>query len=51
MKQLIVMVAMIILGLAIFGLIAGKKDSVYSTVSNVWEKEADSRVLYDEPLR
>ncbi len=51
MKQLIVTVALIVLGLALFGMIAGKDGSVYSTVRGVWEKEAEARGLADSPLR
>ena len=42
--QLIVM-----LGLAIFGMIVGGDDSLYSTVRGVWEKQAEHRLLTDDP--
>ena len=51
MKQLIVLVASVMLGLAIFGMIAGKENSIYSTLENAWEKEADHRVLSSAPAR
>ena len=51
MKQLIVLTASILLGLALFGLIAGREGSVYSAAKNVWESEADMRVLSDESAR
>ena len=50
MKQLIVTVALIILGLALFGMIAGKENSIYSTVRSVWEREAEYRGLSEDPL-
>jgi hypothetical protein len=44
MKQLIVMVAMIGLGLILFNLIAGDEDgSLISVMSNVWEQEIEHR--------
>ena len=51
MKQLIVTAALIMLGLAIFGMIAGSDDSLYSTVRSVWEKQAEHRLLTDDPPR
>ena len=51
MKQLIVTAALILLGLAIFGMIAGSEDSLYSTVRGVWEKQAEHRMLTDDPPR
>lgn len=51
MKQLIVLTASVILGLALFWLIAGRGNSVYSAAGNLWEQEADLRVLSDEPAR
>ncbi len=51
MKQLIVLAASVILGLALFGMIAGHENSLYSTVRKVWEKEADLRIFADEPAR
>ncbi|WP_324823742.1 hypothetical protein [Sinanaerobacter sp. ZZT-01] len=44
MKQIIVMVATILLGIAIFYMIMGPQDnSVYSTVQGVWKQEIDVR--------
>ena len=51
MKQLIVTVALIMLGLALFSMIAGPENSIYSTVRGVWEKETEYRGLTDAPLR
>ncbi len=51
MKQLIVLAAMIMLGAFLFGLIAGKDNSVYSTVRGVFEKQAEQRMLTDDPYR
>ena len=51
MKQIIVLTASILLGLALFSLIAGREGSIYSAAKNVWESEADMRVLSDEPAR
>ena len=51
MKQLIVLAAMIMLGAFIFGLIAGKNNSIYSTVRGVFEQQEEQRALTDEPLR
>ena len=40
MKQIIILMAMIFLGLAIYGIIAGDDDgSIKSTVSNLWQQE------------
>ena len=50
-KQIIVTVALIMLGLAIFGMIAGNEGSLYSTVRGVWEKQAEHRLLTDDPPR
>ena len=49
MKQLIVLVASVLLGLALFGMIAGRENSILSAAKNVWENEAELRVLSDEP--
>ena len=49
MKQRIVLTASILLGLALFSLIAGREGSIYSAAKNVWESEAELRVLSDEP--
>lgn len=44
MKELIVIVASVLLGLAIFGMIAGEQDgSVKSTLKKVWTNEVKSR--------
>ncbi|MBQ1892058.1 MAG: hypothetical protein II164_06930 [Firmicutes bacterium] len=51
MKQLIVLAAMIMLGAFLFGLIAGKENSVYSTVRGVFEKQTEQRMLTDDPYR
>jgi len=48
MKQLIVLISMILLGVILFGLIAGpEEDSTYSVVKGVWESEIDSRTMSD----
>lgn len=48
MKQLIVMVASIMLGLALFGMIAGDGDgSTYSLVKKVWQQEITLRTMGD----
>ncbi|MBQ9931407.1 MAG: hypothetical protein IJO79_03565 [Firmicutes bacterium] len=40
MKQLVVLLAMIVLGIAIYGIIAGDEDgSIKSTVSELWQQE------------
>ena len=49
MKQLIVLVATMLLGLALYGMIAGGENSIYSSMTEAWEKEADLRVLSQEP--
>lgn len=44
MKQIIVMTAMIVLGIAIFSLIAGEDDSsIINVVKGVWEQEIQMR--------
>ncbi len=44
MKQIIVMTATILLGVAIFHMIMGPQDdSVYSGVKSVWHQEIDIR--------
>ena len=44
MKDFIVLIASIMLGLAIFGLIAGNdKGSIKSTLKDVWTKEVNIR--------
>ena len=48
MKQLIVLVASIMLGIFIFGLIAGPQDgSIYSEVKGVWQQEIEARTMSD----
>ena len=51
MKQLIVLAAMIMLGVFIFGLIAGKDNSIYSTVRGIFVQQEEQRALTDEPLK
>ncbi len=44
MKQLIVMMAMIVLGIAIFTMIAGSDEqSLFGTMKNVWDQELQER--------
>ena len=44
MKQLIVMAATILLGLAVFQMIAGpSEDSIFSSVGQLWQQEIDMR--------
>ena len=48
MKQLIVLVSMIILGVILFGFIAGPDEgSTYSVVKGVWESEIGARTMND----
>ncbi len=50
MKELIVMLAALILGLFLFTLIAGEQDgSIYSNVKQVWRTEIELRRMEDEP--
>ena len=50
MKQLIVMVAAIMLGLQLFIMIAGDQDnSVFSTMREVWIQEIDARNMDEFP--
>lgn len=50
MKQLIVMVAAIMLGVQLFSMIAGdQEDSVFSTMREVWVKEIDARNMDEFP--
>ena len=52
MKQLIIMVASIILAAAMFVMIAGPgDDSIYSTVSRAWDAEVEQRNIVTEPGR
>ena len=51
MKQLIVMTSMVMLGVFLFTLIAGPQDgSIYSSVREVWVREAASRTVTDREL-
>ncbi len=51
MKELIVLIASIMLGLCLFSLIAGDTDkSVYSAVKGVWQREIQVRTLQDGAL-
>ena len=46
MKQLIVLIATVMLGLFLFGLIAGRDDaSIYSSVRKVWVNEIGQRTM------
>lgn len=46
MKQLIVMVAMILLGISIFNLIAGPSEgSIRSSVGQLWQQEIEMRTM------
>jgi len=47
MKDFIVLIASIMLGLCIYGLIAGDEGSIKSTLKEVWIKEAESRNYYE----
>ncbi len=48
MKQLIVMIAAIILGVYIFGLVAGPGEgSIYSGVRQLWQQEIKVRTVQD----
>ena len=54
MKQLIVLVSMILLGVVLFGLIAGPEEtSTYSVVKGLWESEIEARTMSDPviPIR
>ena len=52
MKQLIVLVAMILLGVILFGLIAGPEDSsTYSVVRGLWESEMEARTMSDPVIK
>ena len=46
MKDLIVLIAMIVLGVAIFNLIAGPDDnSIKSTLNDVWQQELQLKTI------
>ena len=47
MKQLIVMLASIMLGLALFGFILGRDGSIKSALQSVWQKEVRVRTIED----
>ncbi len=48
MKQLIVMVASILLGIFLFRMIAGpEENSLYSNVKQLWQKELQIRTVQD----
>jgi len=47
MKQLIVLFAMIVLGISIYGMImTDNGSSVYSSVKNVWQNQVDAQTTY-----
>ena len=51
MKELIILIASIMLGVFLFNLIAGDTDrSVYSAVKGVWQTEIRARTLEDGTL-
>lgn len=51
MKELIVLIASLMLGLFLFNLIAGEQDtSIYSAVKGVWNTEIRTRTLEDGTL-
>ena len=51
MKELIILIASIMLGLCLFNLIAGDSDnSIYSAVKGVWNTEIRARTLEDGTL-
>lgn len=48
MKQMIILAATIMLGVFLFGLIAGPDEgSIYSEVKNVWQQEISARTMTD----
>ncbi|MBQ1418942.1 MAG: hypothetical protein II418_05005 [Firmicutes bacterium] len=48
MKELIILIASIMLGLCLFSLIAGEQEtSIYSAVKGVWNTEIQARTLED----
>jgi len=48
MKELIILIASVMLGLCLFSLIAGDGDnSIYSAVKGVWNTEIQARTLED----
>ncbi|MBR0597667.1 hypothetical protein [Sinanaerobacter chloroacetimidivorans] len=46
MKQVIVMIAMLMLGLAIYSLVAGDDDSIKSSVGGLWRSEIEQQQTY-----
>ena len=51
MKELIILIASLMLGLFLFNLIAGDRDnSIYSAVKGVWNQEIRVRTLQDGTL-
>lgn len=46
MKQVIVMVAMLMLGLAIHSFVAGDDDSIKSSVEGLWRSEIEQQQTY-----
>ncbi len=50
MKQLIVLLAALLLGLQLFSMIAGSEEnSILSTMSRLWVQEIEARKLVDVP--
>ncbi len=50
MKQLIVLLATLLLGLQLFSMIAGREESsILSTMGRVWIQEIDARKMEDIP--
>ncbi|MBR0130308.1 MAG: hypothetical protein IJM08_03285 [Firmicutes bacterium] len=48
MKQLIILVSTIILGIFIFRMVAGPEDgSIYSSVKRLWQSEIQVRTVQD----
>lgn len=41
MKQVLVFIALTVLGIIIFGLVAGPNDSLKTTMGDVWQYEID----------
>jgi len=46
MKQLIVMIAMLMLGLAIYSLVTDDDDSIKSSVRGLWRNEIEQQQTY-----
>ena len=52
MKQMIVLIASIMLGAVLVSLIAGpQSSSSYNTVKNVWVQEIEARNILSEPAK